>query len=61
MAALEEDAAWAALARFVFGASATDGRPEVRPVMDCRTVAFVRASELAVGASREEGRLRRDG
>ena len=61
MTALEEDAAWAALVRFGFGASVTGGRPEVRPVADCRTAVFVFARELAVGARREEGRLRREG
>ena len=58
--ALDEEAAWAALVRFGLKASATGGRPEVRPV-DCRTVAFAFASELAVGARREEGRFRRGG
>ena len=58
MVALEEEArGWMMLARLGFCASATEERPEVRPDMDGFTAAAF-ASELAVGARREEVRFR---
>ena len=55
MAALEDDETCATLVRFGFSfcASDTDGRPDVRPTVFAR--------ELAVGARREDVRLRREG
>ncbi len=60
MVAFEEDAVcvWATLARLGFCASASTGRPETRPEAEGRTAALVLARELAVGARREEVRLR---
>ena len=55
MAALEDDETCATLVPFGFSfcASDTDGRPDVRPTVFAR--------ELAVGARREDVRLRREG
>ena len=50
MVAFEEDAACVMLVRLGFCASATTGRPDVRPDADGRTAEVVLARELAVGA-----------